>query len=219
MMGICSLPPQSSLVQKRAWRWLLHAVPMAYFAALLVWELLDITLEDAGSLLLSLLSIMFLALALWAYVRRGITDPARESGWSMRIVAFAAANLLLLLSFLPDQHPFWIPFALGSSALGLGLSLWAIFCLGSSFSIVPQAWRLVEGGPYRYVRHPMYLGSFLIGIGVLLVKLSPEAVMLLAAFIAAQWLRLRCEERLLSEALPGYAMYKARTKRIIPGLI
>ncbi|MBI2906875.1 MAG: isoprenylcysteine carboxylmethyltransferase family protein [Chloroflexi bacterium] len=190
--------------------------PIVYFAALLLWELVDLTPQDLPSLVLSSLSIAYLTLALCAYVRRGIADPVKECGWTARLVALTGANLLLPLSFLPDQHPFWIPFALAGSALGLGLSLWAMAYLRGSFSITPQAWRLVARGPYRYVRHPMYLGSFLIGGSLLLVKLSPEAVTLFAAFLIAQYLRLRWEERLLSDALPGYVDYKNRTRRLLP---
>src|SRR5437764_768141 len=69
--------------------------------------------------------------------------------------------------------------------------------LGSSFSLLPQARRLVTSGPYHYVRHPIYLGGLLITLGEVWLRFSPLVVVLNVVFVAAQVIRLRYEEDLL----------------------
>lgn len=76
--------------------------------------------------------------------------------------------------------------------------------------------RLVDTGPYRYVRHPIFTSFMMIALGLLLV--NPAVPTLLVAMYAA-WDFSRAaaqEERLLSDRLDGYASYMRRTGRFIP---
>jgi len=79
--------------------------------------------------------------------------------------------------------------------------------------------RVVDSGPYAYVRHPMYAGHFLFFIGAPLLLGSwcgLVAVPLLAALFLA---RIFMEERTLANELPGYRDYAARVRhRLIPGI-
>jgi protein-S-isoprenylcysteine O-methyltransferase Ste14 len=78
---------------------------------------------------------------------------------------------------------------------------------------------VVSTGPYRWVRHPMYLGAVLQGFAVPLALGSWWAEILSAGACVAVVARLLDEERLLRVELAGYAAYAARTRhRLVPGV-
>jgi protein-S-isoprenylcysteine O-methyltransferase Ste14 len=84
---------------------------------------------------------------------------------------------------------------------------------------VERGQAVVSTGPYRVVRHPMYLGALLQGFGVPISLGSYWAEAFPVAACAAVTLRLLAEERLLFERLPGYAEYARRTRhRLVPGV-
>jgi protein-S-isoprenylcysteine O-methyltransferase Ste14 len=91
--------------------------------------------------------------------------------------------------------------------------------LGRSLTPFPRPvaeGRLVEDGPYRYVRHPVYSGGLVLFIGVALAY-SP-LILVPSAAIAVTWsLKVQVEERFLRGAYPGYDAYAARTRyRLVP---
>jgi protein-S-isoprenylcysteine O-methyltransferase Ste14 len=87
-----------------------------------------------------------------------------------------------------------------------------------------EARRLVTSGPYRLVRHPVYLFEELAVIGVAMNLFWPPrtavvAVVILVAHAYCQMHRMGTEERVLESTFPDYAGYRARTPwRVIPGL-
>lgn len=100
--------------------------------------------------------------------------------------------------------------------IGPALSLWGVASLGKSFGIFVSAREPVLRGPYRYVRHPIYLGYFLIWSGLCLVNWSPAILALVAGHILLFKLRSRMEEACLAEASPEYARYLKRTGAFLP---
>jgi len=95
-------------------------------------------------------------------------------------------------------------------------SLAAVSHLGTSFSVMPEARKLVTSGPYALVRHPLYLAE-LVGVSGLVVEFQqPFAVLLGGAVFAAQYWRTVFEERILLAAYPEYVAYRTRTGRFIP---
>jgi protein-S-isoprenylcysteine O-methyltransferase Ste14 len=99
------------------------------------------------------------------------------------------------------------------AAVGLALGVWAAVTMGSSLSPFPRPPRdaeLVDRGPYRYLRHPIYVGGVLFFAGLSLV--FSVYGLILTAVLAAFWVaKARLEERHLAERFPAYADYKRRT--------
>lgn len=119
----------------------------------------------------------------------------------------------------------WAPFVIGFAVLVVGIVLrgWAILTLGRFFTPTVQihhGQRVVESGPYRYVRHPSYTGMLvaLIGLGIALddwLSLLILAVLPLTGILV----RIRYEESVLTDALgDDYRDYASRTSRLVPGV-
>ena len=88
--------------------------------------------------------------------------------------------------------------------------------LGRSFSLVPQARRVVSAGPYRWIRHPLYLSEGIAIMASALQYLSLLVVLVLVALAAVQIRRILYEEELLRRTLPEYADYERSRWRLIP---
>ncbi len=103
-------------------------------------------------------------------------------------------------------------------ASGLVLSLYAKVALWRSFGLVAANRGVKHGGPYRLVRHPMYLGYAITQVGFVLLNPSLTNLGLYSAAFGLQLLRLRAEEGLLSQD-PAYAAYMRTTRfRLLPGV-
>jgi protein-S-isoprenylcysteine O-methyltransferase Ste14 len=96
--------------------------------------------------------------------------------------------------------------------------------LGPAWSFVPmadQATGIVTTGPYRFVRHPIYLGLSMLAMGEALAFASWPALLLVLGGIVPTFLwRAFTEERLLTATFgERYALYRKQTKMIIPHLL
>jgi protein-S-isoprenylcysteine O-methyltransferase Ste14 len=147
--------------------------------------------------------------------------PLRNAeGLEPRLSALAGTALSLGIAAIPQAE---IPDGLHLAALtliavGWGLSVYVLFWLGRSFSIMAQARSLVTTGPYAFVRHPLYLCEEIAVVGIAITHLSIEAVLI----VVVQWLfqlrRMTNEEKVLRAAFPEYDAYAKRTAKVIPSL-
>ena len=138
--------------------------------------------------------------------------------------------LIVVVFFGPRTRagwPTWIsPFtwlgSIGGGAMllmGILLFITAIFRLGPNLTAVPypkEHGTLVETGPYRLVRHPIYCGVILIALGWAFVihgwlTIGYAIIMLLFFDIKS-----RREEEWLKEKFSGYGAYQKRVRKLIP---
>jgi protein-S-isoprenylcysteine O-methyltransferase Ste14 len=82
--------------------------------------------------------------------------------------------------------------------------------------VLAQARAVVDRGPYRWVRHPLYAGEIVSCLGLAITAGSAVAAALWLALCALQSYRALREEQVLLRALPGYRAYRARTAALVP---
>lgn len=135
--------------------------------------------------------------------------PAAQAAWPRQALAWLSAGLPLALET-PLSN--WLALA---SLPGLLLNLWALAVLGRAFAVAPADRGLVCGGPYRFVRHPMYAGALLSLLPACLLAPSWWNAAVFGLFLAACLWRIGLEEGLLG----GYADYARRVRwRLLPGV-
>ncbi|HEX4507679.1 MAG TPA: isoprenylcysteine carboxylmethyltransferase family protein [Alphaproteobacteria bacterium] len=144
---------------------------------------------------------------------------ARREGVISTLIAFSGTYSVWLIPFLPSARisPTMQMVSAVISLIGCVAIVYAVLHLGKSFSIVPQARKLVIGGPYRFVRHPLYLAEELAVIGVLIQCDRSISLFFLALHLGLQIQRMDYEESLLRAVFPDYEAYARRTPRLIPG--
>jgi protein-S-isoprenylcysteine O-methyltransferase Ste14 len=99
---------------------------------------------------------------------------------------------------------------------GTAFEIYAKIVLGKSFGIVAADRGIVVGGPYRIVRHPIYLGYFATHVGFLMTNWSPRNAALYILIYFFQISRILSEEQLLRED-ESYRAYCDRVRyRLIP---
>jgi protein-S-isoprenylcysteine O-methyltransferase Ste14 len=145
--------------------------------------------------------------------------------------------LILLFSLLATAIPvaewgYWHPgrhhsvcfFAgLGLIVLGTGLRVWAIRTLGRFFTPTVQiqdGHRLIQEGPFAWVRHPSYTGALTTALGSAVLLESWWGLLVAAAcMMIAYYLRITAEEKALVRNFgTAYEEYQRRSKRLIPGI-
>jgi protein-S-isoprenylcysteine O-methyltransferase Ste14 len=142
------------------------------------------------------------------------------------LVAFALYFPSLLVFSGSPAGSTALPLAASGSLLaiaGAALVLRSRAELGPAWSFVPKAGgtEFVTTGPYRLVRHPIYLGLALVTMGQALAFGSwPAVIIVLAGIVPTCAWRADAEEKLLSRTFgERYAVYRQRTKMIIPYLL
>lgn len=113
--------------------------------------------------------------------------------------------------------------AMAAVALGLGLTTWAMVAnpFFSAFVRIQRerGHQVIAGGPYRYVRHPGYLGAIAFQLAIPFALGSLWALVPSGAAAASYILRTALEDRTLQEELEGYREYTQKVRyRLLPGL-
>jgi len=207
----------------RVGRAIVAAGPAVYFIWLLVqqvqadWPVLADPRLDLDTAL-SWGALAYLGLLLATYWRKPPPILAR-SDWRAVLATALAIDTLGLSVSQPVTQPEATGLAMSLTLMGTLLAFWSAWHLGTNFSLLPQARRLITTGPYRFVRHPIYLGGLLITIGEVWWRFSPLVIVLNVLFVAAQIVRLRYEEQVLIRAFPEYEAYRSRTSALIPGIV
>lgn len=154
----------------------------------------------------------------------------RDDRWALiylDALPVALVTISLALSFIG-----WLPlpmprlvFAIGIGVLVLGVAVrqWSHVSLGrfhQGVVTIHDEHQVVEDGPYRWVRHPMYAGSAVAFLGVgLSLGTYPGLVLSFLGTLPAMLRRIRVEERALESALgERYTAFARDRRRLIPGI-
>ncbi|CAN5712579.1 methyltransferase [soil metagenome] len=164
-------------------------------------------------------TICFLGLASILFLIR--LEPIKKAkGILPRVMAIAGTFFVALLTFFPRADLSMTQTVSASllSLVGTGISVFVLAHLGRSFSVMAEARRLVTTGPYRSLRHPLYMFEAVASLGVLLQFFSFYTVVIFLAYCFLQFQRMKNEEAVLEMAFPEYQAYKLKTARLIPGI-
>ena len=154
------------------------------------------------------------------YMTRGGASLTTRS-LPAKIVAFAATFLPFSFPMLSDPAPSGVVNLMISSLilfLGMSFTVLALGTLGRNFSLIPQTRRLVTSGPYRFMRHPVYVGEMVAALGLVVWAATIPKTLVFVALAGCEVYRALQEESLLNRAFPEYGEYASKTARFIPGL-
>ncbi|HEX6827592.1 MAG TPA: isoprenylcysteine carboxylmethyltransferase family protein [Burkholderiales bacterium] len=134
------------------------------------------------------------------------------------VVAYAYPYAqIIYLGWVPGE-PAWPEAGLVLVTLAAFLSLASLLTLGRWFGVRPALRGLATRGPYRLVRHPMYLAYVLADIGYNLEEWNIGTALLVMAGWLSLLYRIRAEERILDQH-PGWRAYATSVRyRLVPGL-
>jgi protein-S-isoprenylcysteine O-methyltransferase Ste14 len=174
------------------------------------WRLFaEIVSRSSTILFLTLLSILFI-------IR---LEPIKKAkGILPRVFAVAGTFSMTLVTLFPRANISFTQTVIASllSLVGTGLSLFALVHLGRSFSVMAEARRLVTSGPYRIVRHPLYVFEGMASLGILIQFFNFYSVLIYLAHCLLQFQRMKNEEAVLEGVFPEYQAYRLTTARVIP---
>lgn len=178
------------------------------------------------------------AFALVALVRRGAAGgppaasanvtrsaPFSRAALSLHALAFVVLYWGLGRAILPGRVPHWLPGQqiLGTVVMvaGAALACWALVSFHSwrLRAKVDVGHQLATGGPFHWLRHPIYLALDLFALGSALWVPTPAVWIGVLLMVAGGEWRARIEERLLADTFgAAYTSYCARTARFVPGV-
>lgn len=187
------------------------AIVFAFFAYRMI-----IAFFETGSPVTLLYMADQLVVLVFILIRRAPKEMSLRVGdW---LVGFGGTLLAILIS--PPSGTPLVPVILviGLLALGFTIHVAAKFALRRSFGIVAANRGIKASGPYRIVRHPMYLGYFVSQIGILLAGPTIQNIFVIGMCWVLMMMRIIAEERVLLRD-DVYREFASRTRyRLVPGV-
>jgi protein-S-isoprenylcysteine O-methyltransferase Ste14 len=197
------------------------------------------TIEHWLKLLTTLTGIAVILIPLLGFRRAQSYDRGRSSGAAARLLRWPVM-LAFTIGYVAIGIALWRPLPVTLSPIqllivlvigsllyfpGIALYLWGYWTLGRMFGIssgfgatLYQDHQLIRSGPYRYVRHPMYLAVILAAFGALLI-FRTWAMVLFSVSSLGVILRAQREERLLADEFgEDWEKYRQEVNGWIPKL-
>lgn len=162
------------------------------------------------------LVVVFLALHCVLFITR-LRPVKKTLGARPRAMALLGSFFFYLLAIPVSQPSLWQA-VVGSLLLCTGtlMAVISLRKLGRSFSMMPEARKLITTGPYGIVRHPMYLSEEIAIAGIVIQNLSPYALALFTVHFWIQVQRMKHEENVLRNTFSEYDEVMGPRPRLIP---
>ncbi|MGH2443582.1 MAG: methyltransferase family protein [Chloroflexota bacterium] len=182
-------------------------------------------------------AIWLLFIVFWLLLARNVKLTVRRQAALPRLLNLAllyGAAALLAGPFVPvtwltvrvlpsSQWRIWCALGAALTLFGVLFTFWARIYIGRNWSAVAAVkadHELVTGGPYRWVRHPIYSGLLLAFVGTALASGQWRGVLAVVLSLIAVAHRIIVEERFMREQFGnGYDTYAQRVRALVPGLI
>jgi len=219
--------PESYLDGKALWDVFCRVVAGGFFVYLLMGNLRSVIslvnrYQQTGSFLFwasvsaKSLVVVFVALHCVLFVTR-LRPVKKTQGARPRAMALLGSFFFYLLAIPQGQPSLWQAVA-GSLFLCAGtlMALVALSKLGRSWSMMPEARKLITTGPYAIVRHPMYLSEQIAIAGIVLQNFSLYALALFTIHFWIQVQRMKNEEKVLQDTFSEYDDVMGSRPRLIP---
>jgi protein-S-isoprenylcysteine O-methyltransferase Ste14 len=206
------MPIRNQTITRRFANFLLFSVTSVELA-LLVYQTPEFTLVDWIYLSQHLL-VLGIAVTRRSPVAQDHSLPASASV----IVSYAYPYAQMAYDARVPGDPAWPDTGLVFVTIAAFLSLASLLALGRSFGVRPALRSLVTRGPYRLVRHPLYLSYFLSDIGYNLQEWNLGLVLIMLVGWASVLYRIRAEERVLSRDVRWQGYTASVPYRLLPGL-
>ena len=220
--------PAAPTTSKAYWRELVFSrlLPAVFFSFFLARQLLFVgaglgtqkQLTDYLFLVQEVLALAYFTMLVVLYSTR-LPRRGTDHRLAVIFVAFTGTFSAIGASFVPggSRREELVLVADLLATVGIAYSVWGLAYLRRSFSIIPEARRLVTGGPYSLSRHPVYLGEIVTAVGINLATGGWLTALAVAYFVGCELLRMRWEERVLERAFPAeYPPYARRVPRYLP---
>jgi protein-S-isoprenylcysteine O-methyltransferase Ste14 len=178
---------------------------------------------------IAILACWVLLVLYWNLSARSVKSAAEPQDFAARLARIPVwvGFVLFIAAWVHPFGPVAIRRTALSSSIGVAICALGLFVAIRSRKVLGAEWsqdvelkqghKLVERGPYRFMRHPIYTGHLLMGLGTAIASGLVVAFVGLALFAAGFWIKLNQEERLLLRGSPDeYPGYKARVKALIP---
>jgi protein-S-isoprenylcysteine O-methyltransferase Ste14 len=139
------------------------------------------------------------------------------------LIGWILAGLTERRSWGPDLSPALQLVGFLITVIGHAIIVWA---MGANAYFSPmvriqedRGHQVADGGPYRFIRHPGYLGAILFSLGIPLLLESWWALIPGVISVVLYFLRTTLEDQTLIDDLEGYADYSGRVKfKLLPGI-
>jgi protein-S-isoprenylcysteine O-methyltransferase Ste14 len=145
-----------------------------------------------------------------------LSQPNTLKSFTFVVIQFLCLALIAVTGSLFPANIFLLIVEL----LGFAIGVWAVLVMGlGKFNITPDplsSSRLVTRGPYRLIRHPMYLALLLVTSPLVVADFSWFRLAIWLVLLGDLLLKLNYEEGLLTTKLQGYSEYKQKSYRFIP---
>ena len=165
-----------------------------------------------------------------ALQRRMRAGPRAETRKVQKIIMTGSIlDLFAMMAFSAFDHrmgwstvPVWVSL-LGDVLVATGLGITMLVVIQNGYAAatvtVETGQKVASGGVYRFVRHPMYMGTVIMMVGIPLALGSYWGLLFVIPGVVVLVFRILDEEKLLTQELPGYREYAQHVRyRLVPNV-